>query len=171
VGISSELVTAIRTRDWSDVVHRSSPADPWQLASVRKQVRSWLTPLGLTASLREDLVYAVSEAVDNAVERAQDAAGDCYTINVIFSTEIGNEWVRLAQSRRISLPDSERSRSPPETAPSVPPLVTAFGVSGDGEGCRGEHGQGDVSAPGVEAANLTSPTRRAGDSGAGQQDA
>jgi anti-sigma regulatory factor (Ser/Thr protein kinase) len=68
------------------------------LASVRKQVRSWLTPLGLTASLREDLVYAVSEAVDNAVERAQDAAGDCYTINVIFSTEIGNVCLTITDN-------------------------------------------------------------------------
>ena len=33
-------------------------------------------------------------------------------------------------------------------------MVTAFGVRGDGEERRGEHGQGDVSVPGVVASNL-----------------
>ncbi len=43
-----------------------------ELATVRRDVRSWLRPMGLTTTTCEDLVIAVNEAASNVVEHAYD---------------------------------------------------------------------------------------------------
>jgi anti-sigma regulatory factor (Ser/Thr protein kinase) len=49
------------------------PADPRALAEIRRAVDSWLSGLDIAANMREDLVYATSEAASNSVEHAYAA--------------------------------------------------------------------------------------------------
>jgi serine/threonine-protein kinase RsbW len=53
-----------------EYVHRSWPADPEQLALIRREVRRWLTPLDMDDDEVADLVLAVDEAATNAIEHA-----------------------------------------------------------------------------------------------------
>jgi anti-anti-sigma factor len=51
------------------------PADPVQLAGVRRAVSAWVTATGLTADTAEDLQLALGEALANAVEHAYSGSG------------------------------------------------------------------------------------------------
>lgn len=53
-----------------EFVHRSWPADPAQLATIRHEMANWLTPLRLTDDETADVVLAVDEAAANAVLHA-----------------------------------------------------------------------------------------------------
>jgi serine/threonine-protein kinase RsbW len=53
-----------------EFVHRSWPADPAQLAVIRRELSSWLAPLALTEVEIADVVLAVDEAAANAVRHA-----------------------------------------------------------------------------------------------------
>jgi serine/threonine-protein kinase RsbW len=53
-----------------EFVHRSWPADPDQLALIRRQLARWLGPLQLTDEETADVVLAVDEAAANAVRHA-----------------------------------------------------------------------------------------------------
>jgi serine/threonine-protein kinase RsbW len=53
-----------------EFVHRSWPADPEQLAVIRRELSSWLAPLALTEEETADVVLAVDEAAANAVRHA-----------------------------------------------------------------------------------------------------
>jgi anti-sigma regulatory factor (Ser/Thr protein kinase) len=56
-----------------EYVHRSWPADPTRLAVIRRELRRWLAPLGLSTDETDDVVLAVDEAVANAVRHAYPA--------------------------------------------------------------------------------------------------
>jgi serine/threonine-protein kinase RsbW len=60
-----------------EFVHRSWPADPAQLAVIRRELSGWLAPLALTEDETADVVLAVDEAAANAVRHAYgpDEAG------------------------------------------------------------------------------------------------
>jgi serine/threonine-protein kinase RsbW len=60
-----------------EFVHRSWPADPQQLAVIRRELSGWLAPLELTEIEVADVVLAVDEAAANAVRHAYgpDEAG------------------------------------------------------------------------------------------------
>jgi serine/threonine-protein kinase RsbW len=60
-----------------EFVHRSWPADPHQLAVIRRELSGWLAPLALTEMEVADVVLAVDEAAANAVRHAYgpDEAG------------------------------------------------------------------------------------------------
>ena len=60
-----------------EFVHRSWPADPQQLAVIRRELSGWLAPLNLTEIEVADVVLAVDEAAANAVRHAYgpDEAG------------------------------------------------------------------------------------------------
>jgi serine/threonine-protein kinase RsbW len=60
-----------------EFVHRSWPADPEQLAVIRRELSSWLAPLALTEVEVADVVLAVDEAAANVVRHAygSDEAG------------------------------------------------------------------------------------------------
>jgi serine/threonine-protein kinase RsbW len=60
-----------------EFVHRSWPADPQQLAVIRRELSGWLAPLALTEMEVADVVLAVDEAAANAVRHAYgpDEAG------------------------------------------------------------------------------------------------
>jgi anti-anti-sigma factor len=51
-------------------LERSVPADPKELAGVRREVREWARQAGLEPDLTDDLQLALGEAVTNAVEHA-----------------------------------------------------------------------------------------------------
>jgi anti-sigma regulatory factor (Ser/Thr protein kinase) len=53
-----------------EFVHRSWPADPEQLAVIRRELGGWLAPLALTEVETADVVLAVDEAAANAVRHA-----------------------------------------------------------------------------------------------------
>src|SRR6478752_4202657 len=53
-----------------EFVHRSWPADPTQLAVIRRELANWLAPLRLTEEETADVVLAVDEAAANAVLHA-----------------------------------------------------------------------------------------------------
>lgn len=52
---------------------RTFPADPTELARMRRAVRSWAGPAGLREEVAEDLQLALGEAATNAVEHAYGA--------------------------------------------------------------------------------------------------
>jgi serine/threonine-protein kinase RsbW len=60
-----------------EFVHRSWPADPEQLAVIRRELSGWLAPLELSEMEVADVVLAVDEAAANAVRHAYgpDEAG------------------------------------------------------------------------------------------------
>lgn len=60
-----------------EFVHRSWPADPEQLAVIRRELNEWLAPLALSDEETADVVLAVDEAAANAVRHAYgpDEAG------------------------------------------------------------------------------------------------
>ncbi len=53
-----------------EFVHRSWPADSEQLAVIRRELSTWLAPLGPTEEETADVVLAVDEAAANAVRHA-----------------------------------------------------------------------------------------------------
>jgi serine/threonine-protein kinase RsbW len=53
-----------------EFVHRSWPADPEQLAVIRRELAGWLAPLALREEETADVVLAVDEAAANAVRHA-----------------------------------------------------------------------------------------------------
>lgn len=71
-----------------EFVHRSWPADPHQLAVIRRQLSGWLAPLALTEIEVADVVLAVDEAAANAVRHAYgpDEAG---AVELTLWTESG----------------------------------------------------------------------------------
>src|SRR3954453_21319681 len=70
-------------------VHQTWWADRRELAPIRSEVRRWLAPLGLTEDGECDIVFAVNEAVTNAVEHAYIPATGHDTIELSFWIEAG----------------------------------------------------------------------------------
>jgi serine/threonine-protein kinase RsbW len=63
------------------------PARPVHLASIRAEVRRWLTPLELTGDTEQDFVLAASEAASNAVEHAYQPTTAEDTVELTFWLE------------------------------------------------------------------------------------
>jgi serine/threonine-protein kinase RsbW len=77
-----------------EFVHRSWPADPHQLAVIRRQLSGWLAPLALTENEVADVVLAVDEAAANAVRHAYgpDEAG---VVELTLWTESGTLCIEV----------------------------------------------------------------------------
>ncbi|HVL85532.1 MAG TPA: ATP-binding protein [Pseudonocardia sp.] len=58
-----------------EFVHRSWPADPEQLAVIRRELAGWLAPLNLSEDQTGDVILAVDEATANAVRHAYGDGG------------------------------------------------------------------------------------------------
>jgi anti-anti-sigma factor len=69
-------VAVIAARLLPDPLGARLPADPVQLAGVRRAVTAWATAAGLTLDLTEDLQLALGEALANAVEHAYTGGGE-----------------------------------------------------------------------------------------------
>jgi len=77
-----------------EFVHRSWPADPEQLAVIRRELSTWLVPLALTEVETADVVLAVDEAAANAVRHAYgpDEAG---AVELTLWTESGTLCIEV----------------------------------------------------------------------------
>ena len=77
-----------------EFVHRSWPADPEQLAVIRRELSGWLAPLALTEDETADVVLAVDEAAANAVRHAYgpDEAG---IVELTLWTESGTLCIEI----------------------------------------------------------------------------
>lgn len=69
-----------------EFVHRSWPADPEQLAVIRRELTRWLAPLRLSELETADVVLAVDEAAANAVRHAY-GAGESGIVELTLWTE------------------------------------------------------------------------------------
>ncbi|MGI5130836.1 ATP-binding protein [Pseudonocardia sp. CA-107938] len=94
-----------------EFVHRSWPADPVQLSTIRHQLADWLAPLRLTEVETADVVLAVDEAVSNAVEHAY-GPGESGRVELTLWTE--------PDTLCIEVVDHGRWRPPPQDAQHVP---------------------------------------------------
>ena len=94
-----------------EFVHRSWPADPTQLAVIRRELANWLAPLRLTEEETADVVLAVDEAAANAVLHAYgpDESG---AVELTLWTEHGPEEADATLS--IEIVDHGHWRPPTE---------------------------------------------------------
>lgn len=80
-------------------VHREWPADPRVLADVRRTVGAWLGGIDVSADVRDDLVYAISEAASNAVEHAYSSSDPSVSdrlVTITMWSEPGMVFVDIA---------------------------------------------------------------------------
>ncbi|HVT65565.1 MAG TPA: SpoIIE family protein phosphatase [Mycobacteriales bacterium] len=87
-------VLATRLLPISSNLHLSLPAEPGQVAAVRRALRSWVVHWGATAREADDLVHAASEAASNVVEHAYGAAGGELTVHAIHDAGFVSVTVR-----------------------------------------------------------------------------
>jgi serine/threonine-protein kinase RsbW len=87
-----------------EFVHRSWPADPEQLAVIRRELGGWLAPLALTEDETADVVLAVDEAAANAVRHAYgpDEAG---AVELTLWTESGTLCIEVVDHGSWRPPD------------------------------------------------------------------
>src|SRR3954452_17401973 len=86
---------AIGGAERPEFVHRSWPAHPRHLTSLRREVRRWLAPLALPGDAGNDLLLAVNEAASNCVEHAYTCATVDGTVELTFWTETRSVCVEI----------------------------------------------------------------------------
>ena len=91
-----------------EFLHRSWPADPAQLAAIRRELAGWLLPLDLTPDETADVVLAVDEAVANAVAHAY-GQGERGKVELTFWTEPGTLSIEVADHGHWRPPPGEAS--------------------------------------------------------------
>jgi anti-anti-sigma factor len=84
------------------------PADPAQLAGVRRAVTAWATATGLTSETTEDLQLALGEAMANAVEHAYSGGGAGLCEYRVARTEGGGVQVEVADTGTWRPPPVDR---------------------------------------------------------------
>ena len=88
-------MAAISWAERPEFVHRTWPAHPRHLATLRAEVRRWLAPLALLGDAEIDLVLAVNEAASNCVEHAYTPATADDTVELTFWTEARSVCVEI----------------------------------------------------------------------------
>jgi serine/threonine-protein kinase RsbW len=91
----AEPAAAIGGAERPEFVHRSWPAHPRHLTSLRREVRRWLAPLALPGDTEIDLLLAVNEAASNCVEHAYTSATVDGTVELTFWTETRSVCVEI----------------------------------------------------------------------------
>ncbi|MBN9099380.1 MAG: ATP-binding protein [Pseudonocardia sp.] len=87
-----------------EVILAARPESP---RAARNQVRAWLDAASWPTDLIHDLVYAVNEAVTNAVEHAYSPGDAVQTIELTLQVEHGHDGTRRA---RVHIRDHGRWR-------------------------------------------------------------
>lgn len=104
-----------------EFIRRSWPADPENLAVIRRELAAWLAPLHLTAEATDDVVLAVDEAVANAVRHAygpdQDRTGP---VDLTLWTEAGCLSIEVVDHGSWRAPDPH----PPRGGLGIPLMTT-----------------------------------------------
>jgi serine/threonine-protein kinase RsbW len=93
-----------------EFVHRSWPADPEQLAVIRRELSAWLAPLRLTENETADVVLAVDEAAANAVRHAYGAE-ESGAVELTLWTEDGTLCIEVVDHGRWRPPTDPSARS------------------------------------------------------------
>jgi len=86
-----------------EFVHRSWPADPEQLTTIRRELAEWLAPLSLTDEENADVVLAVDEAAANAVRHAY-GPGESGVVELTLWTEPGTLCVEIVDHGQWRVP-------------------------------------------------------------------
>ena len=127
----------------TEFVRRSWPADPHQLAGIRRAVRDWLGPLPMTDAVRADIVFAVSEAVSNAIEHAypltpeQPGTGHGWldTVELTLWTEADELCIDIADHgtwQPLTTEPTGRGRG----IPAIHRIIESFMIHYDARGTR-----------------------------------
>jgi anti-sigma regulatory factor (Ser/Thr protein kinase) len=106
------------------------PAEPGQLAVLRRELRPWLRAYGLDEHARNDVLVAVGEAAANAIEHPHDPRHPSF---VVAARVEGDELVVLVSDsgewREPSRP-TERGRGVPFMRELMSEVVVRKGASG-----------------------------------------
>ena len=89
-----------------DAARLEWPADPRVLAEIRRAVHRWLGGLDIAPDLRDDLVYATSEAASNSVEHAYRIPGAGGTVTVTMWSAAGILNIEIADHGHWMQPTS-----------------------------------------------------------------
>lgn len=84
-------------------------ARPESVLTARSQVRAWLHAASWPPDLIHDVVYAVNEAITNAIEHAYTPGDTIQTVELTFQVEHGRDGTRRA---RLHVRDHGRWRPP-----------------------------------------------------------
>jgi serine/threonine-protein kinase RsbW len=117
-----------------EFVHRSWPADPAQLAVIRRELGAWLAPLALTEEETADVVLAVDEAAANAVRHAYgpDEAG---IVELTLWTESGTLCIEVVDHGSWR-PPAERPAEGGRGIPLMSHMVESVLIHFDDRGSR-----------------------------------
>jgi serine/threonine-protein kinase RsbW len=117
-----------------EFVHRSWPADPEQLAVIRRELSGWLAPLALTEEETADVVLAVDEAAANAVRHAYgpDEAG---VVELTLWTEGGTLCIEVVDHGSWR-PPAAASREGGRGIPLMSHMSESVLIHFDGRGSR-----------------------------------
>ena len=94
----------------SDVLGMVLPVDPYSPSIARDRIRRWLAELGWPDESAEDVVYAVSEMVSNAVEHAYPANSSAAEVRIAARTLTDTDGHRRAE---VVVEDDGNWRPPP----------------------------------------------------------
>lgn len=84
-------------------------ARPPSAGEARAATRDWLESVGCPQPLGDDIVYAVNEAVSNAIEHAYPAATEPGTVQLALRIDLAAGYRRV----RAEIRDHGRWRDPP----------------------------------------------------------
>lgn len=133
--VADLLLSVLRPRDGYEddvavLVYRQSPsrlrittpAEPAQLAVIRRELRNWLAVAAVPEATAADIVSATNEACTNSIEHAYRGRAP-EMVEVTAEVEVPHRRVR------VSVVDTGRWRTPPATSPERGrglPLIGAF---------------------------------------------
>jgi anti-sigma regulatory factor (Ser/Thr protein kinase) len=118
-----------------EFVHRSWPADPHQLAVIRRELSGWLAPLDLTEMEIADVVLAVDEAAANAVRHAygSDEAG---VVELTLWTENETLCIEVVDHGSWRPPSSDRPKEGGRGIPLMSHMAESVLIHFDDRGSR-----------------------------------
>ncbi len=86
------------------------PADPGGLPELRRRLRAWLARIGTAGDESADVVVAVSEACNNAIEHAYGAGGGTFRLSLSVDEELLRIEVSDQGAWREPVANDERGR-------------------------------------------------------------
>jgi serine/threonine-protein kinase RsbW len=118
-----------------EFVHRSWPADSEQLVVIRRELSTWLAPLGLTEEETADVVLAVDEAAANAVRHAY-GAHESGVVELTLWTEPGTLSIEVVDHGSWRPPAPDPSRESGRGIPLMSTMSESVLIHYDGRGSR-----------------------------------
>ncbi|MFV0495729.1 SpoIIE family protein phosphatase [Mycobacterium sp.] len=91
-------------------LHIDAPAEPGQLAAIRRRVSMWLRDAGIPATLVHDVLLVVSEACSNCIEHAY-AEREAGRMRIDLDSEDYRVHARIADSGSWKIPAADPGNS------------------------------------------------------------